>query len=98
MIFSEPNLQGFCGIFARQTVRRNAINNLQYENSSSRRLFVEGSKSKYQEKNVMSTHKGIQPVIMEENFLNNFKLYVHIYQGLLREESSNLTLSLKIYS
>lgn len=52
---------------------------------SSRRLFVEASISRNQERNKMSNRKVIQPIVMEEIFLSNSKLYVHICQRLLRE-------------
>lgn len=46
---------------------------LHYISSSSRRFFLEGSTSISQERNEVSNHKVLQPIIMEENFLKNSK-------------------------
>lgn len=59
--------------------------NIQSGNDSSRKLFMEGSTSINQERKAISNYKMIQHTFMEEILLNNFKTYVHICQGFLRE-------------
>lgn len=59
--------------------------NLLYTKFSSKILFVEGSTSISQKRDGMFNRSELQPIVMEEKNFNNFKSYVHICQGMLRE-------------
>lgn len=51
---------------------------------SSRKLFLEGSSSRIQERKGMSNCEVLRHVVIEETLLNNFKLYENICRSLLR--------------
>lgn len=53
--------------------------------SSSRNPFLEGLSSKSQWRKEISNHKVLQPIIVKEAFLREFKPYENICQGLPRE-------------